>query len=245
MPLQPPPCRWVFPPVHSAAADGFLATGADLEPGTLLAAYASGIFPMPVGRRGRVGWWSPDPRGLIPLDGLRVNRSLRSACRRYDIRVDTAFGEVIRRCADPRRPGGWISRDIVRAYDRLHTMGWAHSVEAWTGDGRLAGGLYGVTLGGLFAGESMFHRERDASKVALVGLVDLLRADNPGGRLLDVQWCTDHLRSLGAVEIPRAEYVARLGVAVRTALPEAFGRGPGVPPPPGAPPLAQLPRRTR
>ena len=127
-----------------------------------------------------VGWWSPDPRGVLELDDLRVSRSLRAACRRFEIRVDTAYDEVIRACADPKRPSGWIRRDVIEAYARLHELGWVHSVEAWSvdpgGRERLAGGLYGVSIGGLFAGESMFHHEPDASKVALVALVDMLRA---------------------------------------------------------------------
>ncbi|MST31904.1 leucyl/phenylalanyl-tRNA--protein transferase, partial [Acidimicrobiaceae bacterium USS-CC1] len=141
--------------------------------------------------------------GILPLEGLRVTRSLRRAAARYEVRVDTAFPEVIDACADARRPGAWIDAAVRDAYTRLHRLGWAHSVEAWD-DAGLAGGLYGVAVGGLFAGESMFHRRTDASKVALVGLVDRLRAG--GGRLLDVQWATDHLRSLGAVERTRDEY---------------------------------------
>ena len=202
-----------------------VGVGADLEPGTLLAAYRSGLFPMPIGgRRGRsvLAWWSPDPRGILPLDGLRVSRSLRRSCRRFDVRVDTAFQAVIDACADERRDGRWITSEIRDAYVRLHHLGWAHSVEAWdAGDGELAGGLYGVAVGGLFAGESMFHHRTDASKVALVGLVDLLRAD--GASLLDVQWVTPHLATLGAVEIPRADYVHVLREALARPLPSAFG----------------------
>jgi leucyl/phenylalanyl-tRNA--protein transferase len=164
-----------------------------------------------------IGWWSPDPRGVLPLRALRVSRSLRGACRRFEVRVDTAYDEVVRACADPRRPGGWIRKDVVAGYRRLHELGWVHSVEAWTtgpdGRDRLAGGLYGLAIGGLFAGESMFHRERDASKVALVGLVELLRADG-ADRLLDVQWATGHLESLGAVEVPRPAYLALLAEAL-------------------------------
>jgi len=199
-----------------------VAIGGDLEPGTILHAYAQGIFPMPL--EGHLAWWSPDPRGVIPLDGLRVSRSLRKSCRRFEIRVDTAFDEVIEACADPVRPHGWIDRRIKDAYRRLHRLGWAHSVESWSvADGTLAGGLYGVAIGGLFAGESMFHRETDASKVALVGLVDLLNRESAGGvRLLDVQWATDHLRSLGAVELPRKQYVDRVKNAVHMELPSAF-----------------------
>ena len=196
-----------------------MGVGADLEPGTLLGAYRSGVFPMPVSRRGPIGWWCPDPRGVLPLGGLRVSRSLRASCRRYDIRINTAYDEVIRGCADVRRPGGWIRRDIRAAYTRLHELGWAHSVEAWAGD-RLAGGLYGVALGGLFAGESMFHRDRDASKVALVGLVDLLRSAGADGRLVDVQWATPHLSGLGAVEVSRTRYLTDLRAALDLPLPD-------------------------
>jgi leucyl/phenylalanyl-tRNA--protein transferase len=212
VPVEPEPSTWAFPPADTADRHGVVLIGADLEPGTLLDAYRRGMFPMPVNRRGITAWWSPDPRGVLPLDGLRVTRSLRQSCRRFEIRVDTAFAAVMEGCRDPRRDGGWISADIIRAYRRLHQMGWAHSVEAWTLDGRLAGGLYGVGIGGFFAGESMFHTERDASKVALVGLVDLLR--DAGAVLLDVQWKTEHLASLGAVDIPRREYLRRLADAV-------------------------------
>ena len=180
-----------------------VGVGADLEPGTILSAYRSGLFPMPV-RRGLLAWWSPNPRAIIPLDGLRVSRSLRRSARGFEIRVDSAFDGVLEACADRHRPGAWISKDIKRAYSRLHQLGWVHSVEAWTPTGRLAGGLYGVAIDGLFAGESMFHRETDASKVALVGLVDVLR--DHGATLLDVQWATAHLVSLGAVEVSRVRY---------------------------------------
>jgi leucyl/phenylalanyl-tRNA--protein transferase len=157
---------------------------------------------------------------VLPLDGLRVTRSLRKMLPRYSIRVDTAFDAVLAACADPDRPGGWIDDDIARVYRALHAAGRAHSVEAWAGDD-LAGGLYGISLGGLFAGESMFHHPeigRDASKAALVALVDLLTAAGPTGRVLDVQWRTDHLASLGVVEIDRSTYVAGLPAAL--ALPD-------------------------
>lgn len=175
---------------------------------------------------GELAWWSPNPRGVIPVNGLRVSRSLRQSAKRYEIRVNTAFAEVVRACADPDRPGAWITDDIRTAYQRLHQLGWAHSVEAWTIDERLAGGLYGVSIGGLFAGESMFHARaawgRDASKVALVALVGLLGHDHRPGRLLDVQWGTPHLMRLGALEISRTEYLSRLSTALRLPLPEAF-----------------------
>ena len=221
MPVEPPPTPWRLPPADHADEHGIVGIGADLEPGTLLAAYRSGLFPMPVHKRGPMGWWSPDPRAIVPLDGLRVSRSLRKSCARYEVRVDTAFDEVVRACADPRRPHGWITGAIRDAYGHLHRLGWAHSVEAWDDDG-LAGGLYGVAIGGLFAGESMFHHRTDASKVALVHLVELLREDGDPDRLLDVQWLTDHLASLGAVEISRAEYLGRLDRALRVPLPDPF-----------------------
>jgi leucyl/phenylalanyl-tRNA--protein transferase len=210
VPVEPPPCPWAFPEVDPDSPDEIVAVGADLEPGTLLAAYRTGLFPMPV--QGHLAWWSPQPRGIVPLDGLRVSRSLRRSCRRYEIRLDTAFVEVMRACADPHRPHGWITEDFLDAYGELHRLGWAHSVETWSTDGELVGGLYGVEIDGLFAGESMFHRQRDASKVALVALVERLRS--AGAVLLDVQWCTPHLRSLGAVEVSRREYRARLGQAL-------------------------------
>jgi leucyl/phenylalanyl-tRNA--protein transferase len=203
--------------------DDLVGAGADLEPGTVLAAYRLGVFPMPVD--GELGWWSPVHRGVLPLDGLRVSRSLRQSTRRYEVRVDTAFPDVLAGCADPRRPSGWIDDDVRAAYLRLHELGWVHSVEAWRG-GELVGGLYGVAIGGLFAGESMFSRARDASKVALVALVDLLRDEHADRRLLDTQWRTDHLATLGVVEIPRAEYLDRLGRALDVPLPAAFADEP-------------------
>ena len=212
MPEEPPPSMWSLPCAEHADADGVVGTGADLEPGTLLAAYRQGLFPMPVGPV--MGWWSPDPRAIIPLDGIRMTRSLRRSRARYEVRIDTAFEEVVDACASERRPHGWITPEIWAAYVRLHRLGWAHSVETWSSDdGTLAGGLYGVSIGGLFAGESMFHRDRDASKVALVALVERMR--RRGLTLLDVQWCTAHLASLGAVEVPRARYLELVAEAVR------------------------------
>jgi leucyl/phenylalanyl-tRNA---protein transferase len=221
VPVEPQPTPWRLPEPGAADEHGIAGIGADLEPGTLLAAYRSGLFPMPVHRRGPMGWWSPDPRAVIPLDGLVVSRSLRRSCRRYEVRIDTAFDDVALACADPRRPHGWITPEIRAAYTRLHDLGWAHSVEAWDDDG-LAGGLYGVAIGGLFAGESMFHRRPDASKVALVGLVEALRADAHPDRLLDVQWQTDHLATVGAVEVPRPRYLELLAAALAVPLPRAF-----------------------
>ncbi len=217
MPVEPPPTTWQLPTADQANAVGIVGVGADLEPGTVLQAYRQGMFPMPVSRGGPVGWWSPDPRGVLPLHRFEVSRSLARSQRRFELRVDTAFAEVLEACADPRRSGGWISPDIRRAYGRLHDLGWAHSVEAWDDDG-LAGGLYGLAIGGLFAGESMFHRRTDASKVALIGLVELLRGDAQA-RLLDVQWTTDHLARLGAVDVARRDYLAQVAVALAVPLP--------------------------
>ncbi len=194
------------------AADDLVAIGADLEPATLLAAYRAGLFPMPLDDAPGMAWWSPVRRGVLPLDGLRVTRSLRRSARRFTVTTDEAFDEVVAGCAHPARRGGWIDDDIVTAYRRLHELGWAHSVEVWRA-GVLVGGLYGVAIQGLFAGESMFHRQRDASKVALMALVDLLQ-DGHHGRLLDVQWATDHLVSLGAVELDRADYLSALRAAL-------------------------------
>ena len=209
-PVEPPPTKWRLPSPHLADARGLVAIGADLEPGTLLSAYRGGLFPMPMGRRD-IGWWSPNPRGILPLDGLRVSSSLRQSCRKYTVRFDTCFREVMSRCGDPRRPNGWINKPFIDAYERLHRLGWAHSVETYDRDGTLVGGLYGVRIGGLFAGESMFSTGRDASKVALVHLVDALNASS--AELLDVQWTTSHLSSLGAVDVPRDEYLRRLELA--------------------------------
>ena len=221
-PIEPPPSQWQFPPVDDADDDGLVGVGADLEPSTLLAAYRSGLFPMPVGRNGPMGWWSPDPRGVLPLDGLRVSRSLRRSLQRYEVRVDTSFEAVMRSCGDPSRAGGWITEPMIAAYVRMHRLGWAHSVEAWTEDGELVGGLYGLAIGGFFAGESMFSRALDASKVALVALVD--RLGRAGYRLLDVQWATPHLRTLGVIELPRPRYVVELAQSRTVDVEDAFGR---------------------
>jgi len=211
-PVEPPPSPWRMPGPESADRHGLCAVGADLAPGTLLNAYRSGLFPMPVRKR-TVGWWSPDPRGVLPLDGLRVTRSLRQSARRYEVRHDTCFREVMQRCGDPRRPHGWITKDFVDAYDELFRLGWVHSVETYL-DGVLVGGLYGVLIGRFFAGESMFSTARDASKVALVALVEALRQIDV--ELLDVQWNTEHLASMGAIDMPRPEYLARLRAAIST-----------------------------
>ena len=205
MPVEPLPSRFELPDPRESKGD-VVAIGGDLAPGTILSAYRVGMFPMGIGD-GRLGWWSPMDRAVIPLDGLRITRSLRQSTRRYLVTVDEDFGAVIRWCADTDRPNGWITEEFVEAYTQLHVMGWAHSIEVWDRDGQIAGGLYGVAIGGLFAGESMFHLSRDASKVALVHLMVVM---NSGGRLVDIQWLTPHLESLGGVVIGRDEYLRRL-----------------------------------
>jgi leucyl/phenylalanyl-tRNA---protein transferase len=208
-PQRVPPTAWMFPEPDTADDDGVVGVGADLEPSTLVASYRSGIFPWPHPGMS-LPWFSPDPRGLISPATLRVSRSLRRRLRRcsWEATVDTAFGEVVDGCAE-RGPeeGTWITPAMARAYGRLHQLGWAHSVEVWDGD-LLVGGLYGVQVGGCFTGESMFHRQDDASKVALVELVD--RLVEAGGSFLDVQIATPHLQTLGAVEVPRAAYLGDL-----------------------------------
>ena len=186
-----------------------IAVGGDLEPATLINAYAHGIFPMQVSAlEGALGWWSPDPRGIVPLDHLRVTKSMKQSAKHFEVRIDTCFTDVMRACGDPSREDGWITEAFIAAYTTLHELGWAHSIEVFDRQGQLAGGLYGVRINGLFAGESMFHTKRDASKVALMALVQLMR--DSGMALLDVQWCTEHLASLGAIEVSRSQYLTLL-----------------------------------
>lgn len=204
--------RWTFPPLGTLEpGEDLIAVGADLAPRTVLNAYSSGYFPMPIGRR--LGWFSPDPRGVFSKGDLIVSRSLRRSLRRYQVTLNRAFALVIRACADPGRDNGWIDRRMIAAYEQLHELGSAHSVEVWLGE-ELVGGLYGIGIGGFFAGESMFYRETDASKVALVHLIEGMNLDQDVERLLDVQWMTPHLESLGGVAIPRSEYANRLQKAL-------------------------------
>ena len=186
-----------------------------IDPELLLRAYALGWFPMGTGRRGRIEWFSPDPRGILPIATFHAPSRLKRVVRqsRFDVRVDTAFEAVMRACAS--RDETWITEDILSSYVSLHQLGFAHSVETWQDD-TLVGGLYGVAIGGAFFGESMFHTATDASKVALVALVERLRARGFG--LLDTQWVTPHLQQFGAVEIARPEYLQRLDASLPLAV---------------------------
>jgi len=221
--VEPPHTQWQLSAEDADPGDDLVGVGADLAPGTVLAAYRAGLFPMHLRDDNDdelLGWWSPDPRGVLPLDGVRITRSLTQSMRRFRVTTDHAFQEVMQACADQDRSGRWITPQFLTTYVHLHELGWAHSVEVWSGDGSLVGGLYGIEVGGLFAGESMFHTERDASKVALVGLVRHLNSAPDPDRLLDVQWQTDHLATLGVIEVPRLEYFDRLKTAVQ--LPPVF-----------------------
>lgn len=252
MPAEPPATSWVFPDSARSSQDlvtygADLAPGTllsayrqglfpmPLDPdgtagtgGTASTASTAGTHGAAgtagtagsTGTAGRVGWFSPVRRAVLPLGGLRVTRSMRQSAKRFTVTVDMAFNDVVAGCASPTRDGGWIEPSVAAAYADLATLGWAHSVEVWR-DGTLVGGLYGVAIGGLFCGESMFHRERDASKVALMALVDLLD-DGEADRLLDVQWSTPHLESLGVVEVGRVAYLQLLARALPLPLPDGW-----------------------
>lgn len=226
---------WLTPNVAEAKpGQDLIAVGGDLSAENLLRAYVSGLFPMDVDLgelidmpalaqssvESVIGWWSPDPRGVLPLEALQVSKSLRKSCKRYRVTFDLSFEAVMRGC-QTGRGDGWITPRYLGAYTELHRLGHAHSVEVRDTTGALVGGLYGVEVGGFFAGESMFHASRDASKVAVVALVDAMLRAGGSGRLLDVQWQTSHLATLGVVEITRSEYLARLKAAI--VLPPTFG----------------------
>ena len=210
------PSRFDLPDPRSARGD-VVAVGGDLSPGTVLQAYRKGMFPMEL-EDGHLGWWCPIDRAVLPLDGMQVSRSLRQSTRRFTVTVDRDFDGVIAACATPDREGSWISGEFVEAYTELHRLGWAHSVEVWDIDEALVGGLYGISIGGLFAGESMFHHLRDASKVALVHIMVVM--NGRGGSLLDIQWLTPHLASLGGMVVGRDRYLEDLSDALK--LPGPF-----------------------
>jgi len=220
MPRHPGPSGYAFQVANAEPGEDLIGVGADLQPATLIAAYRSGAFPMGLGRGGRnpMGWWSPDPRGIIRPAEMHVSRSLRRSMRHFDVTIDVAFDQVMLGCADPARTGRWITPAILRAYRELHRLGWAHSIEVWQ-ESHLVGGLYGIAIGGLFAGESMFHRATDASKAALVTLAEILVAEGDSRRVIDVQWVTPHLASLGAVEVTRETYLTLLTAALEAPLP--------------------------
>ncbi|MBW3086085.1 Leucyl/phenylalanyl-tRNA--protein transferase [Austwickia sp. TVS 96-490-7B] len=215
-PVEPPATPWNLCDLALTEDEDLVAVGADLEPGTLLEGYRSGLFPMGLDDDGAppFGWWSPDPRGVLDPAQMHLSRSLRRSMRTWRFTWDSDFDAVLTGCADPTRPGRWITDEIRGAYRELYDLGWAHSVEVWDGD-ELIGGLYGVAVGGLFAGESMFRRRTDASKAALAALVAVMRTDHDPRRIIDVQWATPHLSSLGVQEIPRDDYFDRLALALQ------------------------------
>jgi leucyl/phenylalanyl-tRNA--protein transferase len=219
-PVEPLPTTWVFDLSEVDDGEDMVAVGGDLRAGTLVEAYRSGVFPMGLGEHGArpLAWWSPDPRGVLLPGRVHASRSLQKSLRRFEMRVDTAFRDVVDACADPSRDGRWITEEIADAYTEMHALGWAHSIETWQ-DGELVGGLYGINVGGLFAGESMFHRVTDASKAAVVATAAFVFADGDPRRLIDVQWATNHLRSLGVVTVSRPDYLNLLKDAVDLAPP--------------------------
>lgn len=248
MPKEPPSSTFSFPsraalleqpdvvianmetPTKKIYITGKMVVGGDYEPGTLLSGYRSGLY-MSTTPDGKQSWLSPDPRAVFNLDQVHISHSLQRARRRFAIKVDTAFELVTRKCAE-RAEGEyvWLTPQIQDAMVRLHSLGWAHSVEAWTlpdeeAPAMLVGGLYGVAIGGLFCGESMFNTQRDASKVAFAALVDILRDGEDGrGRLIDVQMYSPHMFALGATDISRDEYLERLDKVLKLPLPSAFAQ---------------------
>lgn len=226
MPTEPPPTPWRLSAGDAQPGEDLVGIGADLAPGTVLEAYREGIFPMGVGVGGGrpLGWWSPDPRGILLPGDLHVSRSLRRSTGRFETTFDTAFEQVVQACADPGRQGAWITPEVAEAYHELHRLGWAHSVEVWRGP-ELVGGLYGLAVGRLFAAESKFHRATDASKVALVRLVEVLSEDGEPW-VLDVQWSTPHLARLGVREVSRAAYLDLVRAVRSQPLPSRWRAAP-------------------
>jgi len=205
-----------FPPLAVLPNEDLVLHGGDLTKDTILSAYTSGYFPMPLEET--FGWYSPQLRGILELEDLLVSRSLAKSYRKYKKTVNTSFKNVITACGDPSRPHGWIDNNIIDAYCELHEEGWAHSIEIWDEENMLVGGLYGIGIDGLFAGESMFHISRDASKVAVCHLVQLLN-QLPKRAIIDVQWLTPHLKTLGCTEISRDIYSHKLEEHVKEIRP--------------------------
>ena len=207
-----PPSAWAFPPASQADEDGIVGIGADLDAPTLVAAYRGGMFPWPHGWPS-LPWFSPDPRAVIRPETLHVSRSLQRTLRRsgWHTTCDLAFDAVVDGCASARNDGTWITPAMIDAYARLHDLGWAHSIEVWDDDS-LVGGLYGVQVGAVFTGESMFSRVRDASKVAMCDVLD--RFAEAGGQVLDAQLMTAHLASMGAIPVSRQRWLAELAELV-------------------------------
>ena len=211
-----PPCPYTFPDPRHADTDGLVAFGGDFDPSTIIAAYRNGMFPWPHPDE-ELLWFSPDPRAIIPLDGIHISRRLARTIRggRFRLTLDAAFEEVIRACA-ARDEGTWITPGLIDGYVRLHGAGWAHSFEAWTASGDLVGGLYGVAVGSLFGAESMFHRATDASKVAMAAMME--HAHRIGLTLIDVQVITPHTARMGAIEISRSAYLDALALALTNSI---------------------------
>jgi leucyl/phenylalanyl-tRNA--protein transferase len=208
---------WDFPSPEQMPKDDLVTLGADLKPETLIDSYKHGIFPMhiQVENKREIGWWSPQQRGILPLNKINVSSSLKKSMKKYFVTFDQDFDAVIEGCGDDKRPKGWINKDIKTAYKKLFDLGYVHSVEVWNKKDELVGGLYGVEVNGLFAGESMFHKQTDASKTAMVYLVNLLK-EAGGERIFDVQWQTPHLKSMGVVKISRAKYISLLPEVMNT-----------------------------
>jgi leucyl/phenylalanyl-tRNA--protein transferase len=208
---------WDFPSPGQMPKDDLVSLGADLKPETLIDSYRHGIFPMhiQIENKREIGWWSPQQRGILPLNKINISSSLKKSMKKYFVTFDQDFDSVIDGCGDDKRPKGWINKDIKTAYKKLFELGYVHSVEVWNKKDELVGGLYGVEVNGLFAGESMFHTQTDASKTALVYLVEKL-SQAGGERIFDVQWQTPHLKSMGVVKISRSKYSSLLPEVMNT-----------------------------
>ena len=208
---------WDFPTPEQMPKDDLVTLGADLNPETLIDSYKHGIFPMhlQIENKREIGWWSPQQRGILPLNKINISSSLKKSMKKYFVTFDQDFDAVIDGCGDDKRPKGWINKDIKTAYKKLFELGYVHSVEVWNKKDELVGGLYGVEVNGLFAGESMFHKQTDASKTAMVYLVNQLK-EAGGERIFDVQWQTPHLKSMGVIKISRAKYISLLPEVMNT-----------------------------